>query len=45
LGGQIAAAFGIRDVFFVTSALLLLNAVWAYFQIYKKLRNSDYAAV
>jgi MFS family permease len=40
LGGQIAAAFGIRDVFFVTSALLLLNAVWAYFTIYKKLTAS-----
>lgn len=44
LGGQIAAAYGIRNVFFVTSALLLLNAVWAYFHIYKKLRNSDYVA-
>lgn len=42
MGGQIAAAFGIRDVFFVTSALLLLNAVWTYFHVYKKLRNSDY---
>lgn len=42
LGGQIASVFGIRDVFFVTSALLLLNAVWAYFTIYKKLRNSGY---
>lgn len=44
LGGQIAAAFGIRNVFFVTSALLLLNAVWAYSHIYKRLRNSDYVA-
>lgn len=45
MGGQIAANFGIRNVFYVTSALLLLNAVWAYFHIYKRLRNSDYLAV
>lgn len=37
LGGQIAAHFGIRDVFFVTSTLLLLNALWVYFKVYKKL--------
>lgn len=30
LGGQIAATFGIHYVFFVTGALLLLNAVWVY---------------
>lgn len=45
MGGQIAAAFGIRNVFFVTSALLLLNAVWAYFYIYRKLINSDYVTI
>ncbi|MCL6593565.1 MAG: MFS transporter, partial [Alicyclobacillus sp.] len=28
LGGQIAAAFGIRTVFFSTAALLLFNALW-----------------
>lgn len=38
-GGQITAAFGIRCVFFSSSALLLLNAVWVYFNVYKKLRN------
>lgn len=37
LGGQIAADFGISCVFFVTSALLLLNAVLVYFRIYRKL--------
>jgi MFS family permease len=37
LGGQIAGRFGISYVFFVTSALLLLNAVWVYFKVYKKL--------
>lgn len=37
LGGQVAAWFGIRYVFIITSALLLLNAVWVYFKVYKKL--------
>jgi DHA1 family multidrug resistance protein-like MFS transporter len=37
LGGQVAAWFGIRYVFFITSALLLINAVWVYFKVYKKL--------
>jgi len=39
LGGQIAAAVSIRAVFFVTSALLLLNAIWAYLNVYKKIRT------
>lgn len=37
LGGQIAAWFSIRYVFFITSLLLLINAVWVYFKVYKKL--------
>ncbi len=37
LGGQIAAYWGIRYVFFVTSSLLLANALWAYLAVYKKL--------
>lgn len=37
LGGQIAAYLGIRYVFFITSALLLINALWVYFKVYKKL--------
>jgi len=37
LGGQVAAYFGIRYVFFITSALLFINAVWVYFKVYKKL--------
>ncbi|TGE33170.1 multidrug efflux MFS transporter [Desulfosporosinus sp. Sb-LF] len=37
LGGQVAAYLGIRYVFFVTSALLLINAVWVYFKVYRKL--------
>ncbi|MFL0198163.1 multidrug efflux MFS transporter [Clostridium sp. WILCCON 0269] len=35
LGGQVAAFFGIRNVFFVTSALLLINAVLVYRSVYK----------
>lgn len=37
LGGQVAAWFGIRDVFFITSVLLLINAGWVYIKVYKKL--------
>ncbi|MFL0266922.1 multidrug efflux MFS transporter [Candidatus Clostridium radicumherbarum] len=35
LGGQVAARFGISYVFFITSALLLLNALWVYSKVYK----------
>lgn len=42
MGGQVAAAFGIRSVFYVTSTLLLLNAIWVYFNVYKKLKDSSY---
>jgi MFS family permease len=41
LGGQVAAYLGIRYIFFITSTLLLLNAVWVYFKVYKKL-NVNY---
>lgn len=37
LGGQVAACLGIRYVFFITGALLLMNAIWVYFKVYKKL--------
>jgi MFS transporter, DHA1 family, multidrug resistance protein len=37
LGGQVAAWFDIRHVFFITSILLLINAVWVYFKVYKRL--------
>lgn len=33
LGGQMAAYFGIHYVFFSTSALLLLNALWVYIHV------------
>jgi MFS family permease len=36
LGGQVAATFGIHYVFFVTGALLLLNALWVYMTICKQ---------
>jgi len=42
LGGQIAAGFGVRSVFFATSSLLLLNAVLAYFNVYKKIEINYY---
>jgi MFS transporter, DHA1 family, multidrug resistance protein len=37
LGGQVAAHIGIQYVFFITSALLFINAIWVYFKVYKKL--------
>ena len=36
IGGQVGAYFGIRDIFFITTGLLLINAVIIYFKIYKK---------
>jgi len=36
LGGQMAAAFSIRVVLLFTGALLLVNALWVYFTVYKK---------
>lgn len=37
MGGQVAAWFGLRYVFFITGALLLINAGWVYFKLYKKM--------
>lgn len=42
LGGQIAACFGIKYIFFITSTLLLLNALWVYKLVYKKLQRKKY---
>ncbi len=39
MGGEISAAFGIRHVFYITSALLLLNGGWVYVNIYRKLER------
>lgn len=41
LGGQVAAWFVVQYVFLITSALLLLNAVWVYFNVYKKLNRQE----
>lgn len=41
VGGQIAGQFSIRYVFYVASALMLLNATWVYFRAYKKLVTAD----
>ncbi|MDU0201064.1 MULTISPECIES: multidrug efflux MFS transporter [Paenibacillus] len=38
LGGQVAAWLGSRYVFLVTGALLLINAGWVYFNVYKKIQ-------
>jgi DHA1 family multidrug resistance protein-like MFS transporter len=42
-GGQIAAHFSLNYVFLVTSALLLFNAVWVYFNVFTRV-NYAYAA-
>ncbi|WP_241242908.1 MFS transporter [Paenibacillus whitsoniae] len=39
LGGQVAAWLRIQDVFYITGALLLLNAVLVYFCVVKKLNR------
>lgn len=41
LGGQVAAWLGIRYVFFITGGLLLLNAVWVYFKVYKPMNERE----
>ncbi|AQR93677.1 multidrug efflux MFS transporter [Clostridium saccharoperbutylacetonicum] len=41
LGGQIAGILGMQYVFFITSALLLANAIWVYFKVYKKLNLKE----
>ncbi|KLU62284.1 tetracycline resistance protein, class B [Peptococcaceae bacterium CEB3] len=45
LGGQVAAYLGIKFVFFITSALLLINAIWVYFKVYKKLCLTEKPAI
>ena len=41
LGGQISANFGIKYIFFITSALLLLNSLWVYKTVYKRMNNIE----
>jgi MFS family permease len=38
MGGSIAAMLGIRYVFYLTSVLLLINALWVYKMLYTKRR-------
>jgi len=32
-GGAVAAAFGLRWVFLVTAAVLLMNLLWVYYRV------------
>lgn len=41
LGGQVAAYVGIKYVFLITSSLLLINALWVYKKVYKKLCSHE----
>ncbi|NRD79978.1 multidrug efflux MFS transporter [Bacillus sp. BRMEA1] len=41
LGGQMAAHYGIRSVFYITSAVLLINAVWVYMKVYRKMNMNE----
>ena len=40
LGGQVAGAFGIRASFFCSSALMLMNSIFIYFNIYRKMNTA-----
>lgn len=41
LGGQIAAAMGIANLFFITAVLLLINAVWCRIMVYSAAEQAD----
>ncbi len=41
LGGQIAAAMGIANLFFITAVLLLVNAVWCRIMVYSAAEQAD----
>lgn len=41
MGGQVAGWLGVKYVFFTTSALLLANAVWVYFRVYRKMDRAQ----
>ncbi|WP_068966524.1 multidrug efflux MFS transporter [Desulfosporosinus sp. BG] len=40
LGGQVAAYLGIQYVFYITSLLLVINALWVYKKVYQKLSKT-----
>jgi len=42
MGGQISAAFGIPSVLFVTSSLMLINAVWVFFNVYRRIEHRSH---
>jgi len=39
IGGHIAAQLGIKNIFFITAALLMINALWFYLMVYRKQQN------
>ncbi|MFB5676610.1 multidrug efflux MFS transporter [Paenibacillus terreus] len=41
MGGQVAGWLGVKYVFLTTSALLLANAVWVYFRVYRKMSRAQ----
>lgn len=41
MGGQVAGWLGVKYVFLTTSALLLANAVWVYFRVYRKMSGTQ----
>ncbi|RRJ66159.1 MFS transporter [Paenibacillus oralis] len=45
LGGQIAAWLGAEYVFIMTSVLLLINAVWVYFKVYRTMNRAGMTGV
>ncbi len=45
LGGQVAAWLGVPYVFLTTSVLLLINAVWVYTKVYKKMKEPGQSAL
>lgn len=45
VGGQVAGYLGIQYVFFITSTLLLINAIWVYFKVYKVICLKEKSAI
>lgn len=41
IGGQIASHLGIQYIFFFTSILLIINAVWVYEKVYKRIHADN----
>lgn len=45
IGGQVAGYLGIQYVFFISSTLLLINAIWVYFKVYKVICLKEKSAI